>query len=87
MRSSYQLYQLSLQQTAPTNCILNNKFDEWISLYYHLGESTPILRGIGSDFKFSHKSLMKILSAKRIVPDGKPHSAVSYGAILFAYAP
>ena len=49
-----------------------------LSYYYHLSESTFILKGIRSDFKFSYKFLMEILLANRIAPDGKPHSATSH---------
>ena len=56
-----------------TNPFLTNGF----SHYYHLGEPTFILRGIRSGVNFSNKFIMKILFAKRIVPDGPPHSAAS----------
>ena len=45
---------------------------------YHLGESTFIFKGIGSDFKFSYKFLMIILLANRIAPDGMPRFAASH---------
>ena len=56
------------------NPYLTNGF----SHHYHLGESTFILRDIGNDFPFLNKSLMKILLASRIAPDGTPRSAASH---------
>ena len=45
---------------------------------YRLGESTFILRGIRSDFEFSYKFFMKILSANRIASDGTLRSTASH---------
>ena len=45
---------------------------------YHLDESTFILRGFRGHVSFLFHFSMKIMSANRIAPDGKPRFAVSY---------
>ena len=44
---------------------------------YHLGESTVILRGIRSDFKF-FSSFDETPLSMQIAPDGKPRSMASH---------
>ena len=57
------------------NPILTN----WLSHRYHLGESTFMLRGIGSDFNF--------LYIFNISEQTEYRSVASQQAILFAYVP
>ena len=64
------------------NKFLTNGF----SHYYHLGESTFILRCIRSDSKVSYNFLIKILLANRIARDTAFCDIIS-GAILYAYVP
>ena len=63
------------------NPYLTNEF----SHRYQLGESTSFLGVLGRcHFYFLSHFSMKFLCAKRIAPDGTPHSAASHLEILFA---
>ena len=57
---------------------LNPYMTNGFTHYYHLGESTLILRVSCVNFKFYSIFSMKFLLANRIAPDGKPHSAASH---------
>ena len=62
------------QFTGQVRYIINPFMMNGIVHHYHLGESTFIIRGIGSNVIFQ----LKFLYANSIAPDGTPNSAVSH---------
>ena len=65
---------------------INPFFTNEFSHYYHLGESTFILRGIRSDCEFLIQFSMSIPLSKQNSPRwDAAYCGVTSGAILFAY--
>ena len=61
------------------NTFLTNGFAH----HYRMGESTSISKGIRIYFKIIFHFSINVLYAKRIAPDGTPHSAASQLALYY----
>ena len=67
--------------------VINPYLTNGFSHHYLLGESVSFLGVIFIYFYFLSHFSMKFLCANRIAPDGTPRSAVTSGAMLFAFVP